>query len=90
MRKSDIVTAVAAAANLTSREADDAVAALLEQVTNALSRGENVALMGFGAFSVRQRPARQGRHPQTGQVLQVPASRSVVFKPGKALRNQEY
>lgn len=87
MKKSDLVAKVQEAADLSAREADAAVAALLEQITNALSRGEAVGLVGFGAFALRERQARTGRNPATGLPIAIPASRQVAFKPGKALRD---
>lgn len=87
MRRSEIVDHVKQEANLTSREADEAVASAFEFITNALARGESVQLIGFGSFVVRERQARTGRHPQTGEPIQVPASQHVSFKPGKKLRD---
>lgn len=86
MRKSDLVVAVMTKARLSEREADDAVASMLEQVTNALARGESVNLIGFGAFNVRTRGSRVGRNPQTGVEMLIPASQHVGFRAGKLLR----
>lgn len=87
MHKPELVTAVAAAANVSQRQADDVLDAFLEQVTNALSRGESVALIGFGSFSVQHQAARTGRNPQTGEPLQIAATNRVSFKPGRALKD---
>lgn len=87
MNKSDLVNAVAAQADLTKDKADAAVSAILEQITNALSRDEGVALVGFGSFSQSHRAARTGRNPQTGAAIEISASNGVSFKPGKALKD---
>lgn len=86
MRKSDLVDAVADIADLPSRKADDAVSSVFEQITNALARGENLNLVGFGSFTVKNRSARTGRNPQTGEEIQIAASKQVLFRPGKALK----
>lgn len=87
MNKSDLVTAVAAQADLTKDKADVVVSALIEQITNALSRDESVALIGFGSFNQSHRAARTGRNPQTGATIEISASNSVNFKAGKALKD---
>jgi nucleoid DNA-binding protein len=87
MNKSDLVTAVAAQADITKDKADAAVSAIIEQITNALSRNESVTLVGFGTFSQSHRAARTGRNPQTGAEINIAASNSVNFKPGKALKD---
>jgi nucleoid DNA-binding protein len=87
MNKADLVTAVAAQADLTKEKADAAVSAVVEQITNALSRDESVTLIGFGTFSQSHRAARTGRNPQTGAEIQIAASNSVNFKAGKALKD---
>ena len=86
MRKTDITSTIAKTAELTEREADNALCAFVEQVTNALARGEAISLIGFGSFSVRNRAARTGRHPKTGEAIQIAASNQVSFKPGKQLK----
>lgn len=86
MRKSELVKAVADIADIDERQADDAVAAMLEQITNALSRGEVVSLTGFGVFSVKARPARSGRNPQSGAAISIGATNVPRFKAGKKLR----
>lgn len=87
MRKTELVNAVAEATDMGTRQADDVVSAILEQITNAMSRGEIVNLIGFGTFSVKSRAARSGRHPQTGEVITVPAANVPTFKAGKHLRD---
>jgi nucleoid DNA-binding protein len=87
MHKSDLVAAVAETTDLSKDKADLVVAAILEQITNALARREAVSLVGFGSFTQRARSARTGRSPKTGETIQIPASTSVGFKPGKALKD---
>lgn len=87
MHKTDIVVAVANVTGLSANKADLAVSAFLEQITNAVSRGETVSLIGFGSFNPTARAARTGRNPQTGAAIQIAASKSVSFKAGKALKD---
>ena len=87
MNKADLVAAVAAQADLTKEKADAAVSAIVEQITNALSRDESVTLIGFGTFNQSHRAARTGRNPQTGAAIEIKASNSVNFKAGKALKD---
>jgi nucleoid DNA-binding protein len=87
MRKPELVKAVAELADLSERQADAVLAAVLEQITNALSRGDTVNLVGFGSFSVKTRPARQGRNPKTGEPIEIPAANLPVFKAGKGLKD---
>jgi DNA-binding protein HU-beta len=86
MNKTDIVVAVANKADLSAAKADLVVSAFVEQITNALSRDETVALIGFGSFNKSHRAARTGRNPQTGAEIQIAASSNVTFKAGKALK----
>jgi DNA-binding protein HU-beta len=87
MRKSELVAAVADKADLETRQADNAVAAIFEQITNALSRGESVNLVGFGSFVVKARAARSGHNPQTGAVIAIPAAQVPSFKAGQKLKD---
>lgn len=87
MNKTDIVVAVANSTDLTPAKADLVVSEFIEQITSALSRGESVALLGFGSFNVSARAARVGRNPQTGAEIQIAASKNVSFKAGKALKD---
>jgi DNA-binding protein HU-alpha len=87
MNKSELVAAVAASAGISQAKAAQAVAALTDQIANAAARGESVSLIGFGTFSVRERSARTGKNPQTGATIQIAASKTVGFKPGKALKD---
>lgn len=87
MNKSELIDAVANNADLTKARAGDAVEAALGAITDALSSGDSVALVGFGTFSVRERGARTGRNPRTGESIQIAASRVPAFKAGKALKD---
>jgi DNA-binding protein HU-beta len=87
LNKVDLVNAVSDKAGLTKRDAERAVSAFCEAVEEALARGERVSLVGFGTFEVRERQARQGRNPQTGQAIAIPAGRVPAFKAGKSLKD---
>lgn len=87
MNKSELIDAVANDADLSKAKAGDAVEAALGAISDALSGGDSVALVGFGTFSVRERDARTGRNPRTGESIQIAASRVPVFKAGKALKD---
>lgn len=84
--KRDLIEDVARVANLTNKAARDAVVAVIEAISAALKRGDKVVVTGFGTFSVRQRAARTGRNPQTGDPIQIPATRTPGFTAGKALK----
>ncbi|OGY62450.1 MAG: hypothetical protein A2745_03190 [Candidatus Harrisonbacteria bacterium RIFCSPHIGHO2_01_FULL_44_13] len=87
MKKENLVEAVMKAASLaTKKQAHDVVEAVLDTVTKSLSRGEEVALTGFGTFRVVKSAARAGVNPKTGQKIQIPASIKPKFKAGKALK----
>ena len=87
MNKGELIEAVAAAADLTKADATKAVEAFLDTVTRTLKTGDQVAIVGFGSFSVKSRAARLGRNPKTGATIQIPASRVPGFKAGKALKD---
>jgi len=87
MNKTELTDAVASAADLSKSSASRAVDAIVDTVTDALKKGEQVSILGFGTFLVRERSARSGRNPQTGAVIQIAASRSPSFKAGKALKD---
>lgn len=86
MNKTDLVAAVAAHTDLSKDKSDLVVSALLEQITNALSRKETVTLIGFGSFTPSARAARIGKNPQTGASIDIAARTAVVFKPGKTFK----
>ena len=87
MNKSELIKAVVDATGLTTAAASKAVDATLAAVTEALKRGDQVTLIGFGTFSVRDRKARTGRDPRTGNTIEIQASRVPGFKPGKGLKD---
>lgn len=87
MNKNELVSAVAERSNLTKKDAELAVTAMLEAITDALSDGEKVQLVGFGSFEVRKREARMARNPKTKEPIEIPATRVPVFKAGKLLKD---
>ena len=87
MTKVELIAAVANEANLTKKDAEAAVNSTLNAITNALKEGDKVTLVGFGTFEVRERPARKGRNPMTGEAIDIDATRSVAFKPGKSIKD---
>ncbi len=87
MNKTELVEAVAASADLSKAAATRAVDGVMAAITEALKKGDSVSLVGFGSFSVRERAARAGRNPQTGEKIEIKASRQPVFKAGKALKD---
>ncbi|MYM63823.1 HU family DNA-binding protein [Pseudomaricurvus sp. HS19] len=87
MHKSDLIDAVADTADLTKEKAGEVVSAIFDQITSALGNNDSVNLVGFGSFTQRHRSARTGRSPKTGETIQIAASTSVAFKPGKALKD---
>ncbi|NLN28349.1 MAG: HU family DNA-binding protein [Firmicutes bacterium] len=87
MNKTELINAVAERSGLTKKAANDAVEAVLESITNALANGEKVTLVGFGTFEVRERAARKGVNPATGEPIDIPAAKVPAFKAGKALRD---
>ena len=87
MNKSDLVDAIADSAGLSKADAGRALDAVVDTVTAALKGGDAVSLVGFGTFSVRDRAARTGRNPRTGETIQIAASKNPAFKAGKALKD---
>ena len=87
MNKNDLINAVAEKAGLTKKDADKAVAATIDAITEALKKDDKVQVVGFGTFEVRSRAARTGRNPQTKEAMTIPASKAPVFKAGKALKD---
>ncbi len=87
MNKSELIEAVAQSADLSKAAATRAVDAVLESVTGALKENDTVSLVGFGTFTVRERAARSGRNPRTGETIKIPASKVPGFKAGKALKD---
>jgi DNA-binding protein HU-alpha len=87
MRKPDLAAFIADRADIPTEKAQQVLAAILDEITNALSRDDVVSLVGFGTFEKRHRTARSGKNPQTGASIAIAASNTVGFKPGKALRD---
>ena len=87
MNKAELIAAVAAAAEISKKDAETAVSATLDAITAALKEGDKVQLVGFGSFEVKSRAARTGRNPRTKEVVEIPASKVPVFKAGKALKD---
>lgn len=86
MNKTELIAKVAEAADLTKKDATKAVEAVFNTISDALSTGDKVQLIGFGNFEVRERSARKGRNPQTGEEIEISASKVPAFKPGKQLK----
>lgn len=87
MNKTELVSAVAEKAEMTKKDAEKAINAVFASIEEALAKGDKVQLVGFGTFEVRDREARKGRNPQTGEEIEIPATRVPAFKAGKALRD---
>jgi DNA-binding protein HU-beta len=87
VNKTELIDAVAAAADIPKASAGRALDAVVESITGALKDGDQVVLVGFGTFSVKERAARTGRNPQTGQPIQIAAAKVPGFKAGKALKD---
>ncbi|MBT8139171.1 MAG: HU family DNA-binding protein [Gammaproteobacteria bacterium] len=87
MTKNELAALVADKADISKDKANEVITAMTDEITSALVRDENVSLIGFGTFSQRQRKARKGKNPQTGAEIDIPASSSVGFKPGKSLKD---
>ena len=87
MNKSELVAAVAEKAGLSKKDADKAVAAFIDSVVETLKSGDKVQLVGFGNFEIRERAARAGINPLTKQTIEIAASKSPVFKAGKAFKD---
>lgn len=86
MNKSELAAAVAEKAGLKRKDAAAAVDAMVDVITEKLGQGEEVSIIGFGTFSVRERAARTGRNPRTGETITIAPAKSPVFKPGKGLK----
>jgi len=87
MNKAELVAVVAEKSELSKKDSEKAVNAVIEAITEGLQAGEKVSLVGFGAFEVKQRAARMGRNPKTKEQIQIPASSAPVFKAGKAFKD---
>ncbi len=87
MNKTELVAAMAEQADLSKKDAEQALKAFTDVVTEELKKGGKVQLVGFGTFEVAERAAREGRNPQTGKTMDIPASKAPKFKAGKALKD---
>ncbi|SEM14590.1 HU family DNA-binding protein [Halomonas daqiaonensis] len=87
MNKSELVEAIAASADIPKAAASRALDAMVDTVTDSLKKGDSVSLVGFGTFQVKERAARTGRNPQTGQPIEISAAKVPSFKAGKALKD---
>ena len=88
MNKTELIAEVAVKAGLSKKDAEKAMNAALDTITDALASGDKVQLVGFGGFETKQREARMGRNPKTKEAIEIPASRVPVFKAGKALKDK--
>lgn len=86
MTKAELVSAIAGKTELTKKDSEKALAAVLESITDALKKGDKVSLVGFGTFEVRSRAAREGINPQTKKKIKIAATKVPAFKAGKALK----
>ena len=87
MNKAELIAAIAERTELSRKDAEKALKAFTEVVEEELKKGEKIQLVGFGTFEVSERAAREGRNPQTGETMQIAASKSPKFKAGKALKD---
>ena len=87
MNKAELISAVAANADVSKKEAEAVITATLDVITNALKEGEKVQMVGFGSFEVKKREARVGRNPKTKEAIDIPATKVPVFKAGKLLKD---
>ncbi|MGC5324549.1 HU family DNA-binding protein [Brevibacillus sp. SYSU BS000544] len=87
MNKTELIAKVAETTELTKKDATKAVDAVLDAIAEALKDGDKVQLIGFGNFEVRERAARKGRNPQTGEEIEIASSKIPAFKPGKQLKD---
>ena len=87
MNKAELIAAIAAKTGETKKSAEETINAFVDVVTESLTKGDKVQLVGFGSFEVRKRAPRKGRNPQTKEEIKIPASKAPVFKAGKALKD---
>ena len=88
MNKAELVAAIAEKTELSKKDSEKALKAFIDVVTEELKKGEKIQLVGFGTFEVVERAAREGRNPQTGETMNIPASKAPKFKAGKALKDE--
>ena len=87
MNKTELIAAVAEKAAISKKDADKAIAAFVDSITDALKAGDKVQLVGFGTFEVRERAARTGRNPKTKETITIAGSKAPAFKAGKAFKD---
>lgn len=87
MNKSELIAKVAETTDLSKKDVNKVVDAVFDAISGALQQGDKIQLVGFGNFEVRERSARKGRNPQTGEEIDIPASKVPAFRPGKSLRD---
>ncbi len=87
MNKSELISAVAEKAALSKKDAEAAVTAVLDVISETLAQDEEIRLVGFGSFEVKHRKPRIGQNPKTGDRVEIPAAKVPAFKPGKALKD---
>ena len=88
MNKTELIDAMASKTGLTKKNAEAALNAFVETVSEQLAKGDKISLVGFGTFEVAERAEREGRNPQTGETMKIAASKAPKFKPGKALKDE--
>ena len=88
MNKAELTAAIVKKTGFTKKDAEKALGAVTEVITEALADGEKVQIVGFGGFEVRKRPARMARNPRTGEQIKIAASKVPAFKAGKALKDE--
>ena len=88
MNKQELVSAVAARCGMSKKDTEAMLNATLDAITNSLKGGDRVQLMGFGTFEVKERAARTGRKPSTGETIEIPAKKTPSFKAGKGFKDQ--
>ena len=88
MNKTELINQVAERAGLSKKDAEQALNAMLDTVSDALAQGDKVQLVGFGSFEIKAREARMGRNPKTKEPIEIPATKAPVFKAGKALKDR--
>ncbi len=87
MTKADLINVIAEKGECTKKDADKALSAVLSAITDSLSKGEKIQLIGFGTFEVRERAAKESKNPRTGETIMCPAKKAPAFKAGKALKD---
>jgi DNA-binding protein HU-beta len=87
MNKGELIDQIAAKANVTKKDADAVLTAMLESIMDSVATGQKVTLVGFGTFEARDRQAREGRNPSTGEPIKIPATRVPAFSAGKVFKD---